>query len=84
MPDELIETDQRDFFRNVESFTVYYQDNIIFEKYYHGISKDSLHQIQSQTKSIVSLLLGIAIDKGYIKCTRAGIGWNMLYRGRWL
>jgi CubicO group peptidase (beta-lactamase class C family) len=37
-----------------------------FEKYYNGFNKDSLHLIQSQTKSIVSLLLGIAIDKGFV------------------
>ena len=66
VPDEFIETDPRDFFRNVESFTVYSQGTVIFEKYYHGTSIDSLHHIQSQTKSVVSLLLGIAIDKGFI------------------
>jgi len=65
--DRLIATDPRDFFRNVESFTVYDHGRITFAKYYHGTSKDSLHHIQSQTKSIVSLLLGIAIDKGFIQ-----------------
>jgi CubicO group peptidase (beta-lactamase class C family) len=64
--DKLIETDPREFFKNVESFIVWSQDNIIFEKYYHGY-KDTLHHTQSQTKSIVSLLMGIAIDKGFIK-----------------
>jgi len=65
--DRLIETDTRVFFKNVESLIVYSQDEIIFEKYYNGFHKDSLHQIQSQTKSIVALLMGIAIDKGYVK-----------------
>lgn len=64
--DSLIEADPRDFFRNVESFTVYHLGEIKFEKYYHGTQRDSLHHIQSQTKSVVSLLLGIAIDKGFI------------------
>ena len=65
--DHLIETDPRAFFQNVESFIVYSQGETRFEKYYHGAGKDSLHQIQSQTKSIVSLLMGIAIDKGFVK-----------------
>ncbi|HOW25492.1 MAG TPA: serine hydrolase [Bacteroidales bacterium] len=64
--DKLIETDPREFFKNVESFIVWSQGNIISEKYYHGY-KDTLHHTQSQTKSIVSLLMGIAIDKGFIK-----------------
>lgn len=65
--DKIIETDTRAFFKNVESLIVYSNGEIIFEKYYNGFNKDSLHPIQSQTKSIVSLLIGIAIDKGYIK-----------------
>ncbi|MBK7628029.1 MAG: serine hydrolase [Bacteroidales bacterium] len=64
--DRLIETNPRVFFKNVESFIVWYDGKIRFEKYYNGAEEDSLHQIQSQTKSIVSLLLGIAIDKGFI------------------
>jgi CubicO group peptidase (beta-lactamase class C family) len=64
--DRLIETNPRLFFKNVESFIVYYDGEKRFEKYYNGANADSLHQIQSQTKSIVSLLLGIAIDKGFL------------------
>jgi CubicO group peptidase (beta-lactamase class C family) len=67
LADRLIETDTRVFFKNVESLIVYSQGKIIFEKYYNNFNKDSLHQIQSQTKSIVALLMGIAIDKGFIK-----------------
>jgi CubicO group peptidase (beta-lactamase class C family) len=65
--DRIIETDNRDFFKNVESLILYNEGVTMFEKYYNGFRKDSLHQIQSQTKSIVALLMGIAIDKGYIK-----------------
>ncbi|HLN55820.1 MAG TPA: serine hydrolase [Bacteroidales bacterium] len=65
--DSLIENDSREFFKNVESVIIYERDGIKFEKYYNGFKKDSLHQIQSQTKSILSLLAGIAIDQGFIK-----------------
>ena len=65
--DELISNDTNAYFQNVDSWIMYYQGEIKFEKYYHGFTKDSLHHIQSQTKSIVSLLTGIAIDQGSIK-----------------
>jgi CubicO group peptidase (beta-lactamase class C family) len=65
--DRIISSDTRAFFRNVESVIVYSGGEIRFEKYYNSFSKDSLNQIQSQTKSVIALLMGIAIDKGYIK-----------------
>ncbi len=61
--DRIISNDKRAFFKNVESLIVYSQGVIKFEKYYNDFKKDSLHMIQSQTKSVVSLLLGIAIDQ---------------------
>lgn len=65
--DRLIEADPRIFFKNVESIIIYSNGETKFEKYYNGFNKDSLHMIQSQTKSVVSLLLGIAMDKEYIE-----------------
>ena len=64
--DSIISTDNRAFFKNVESLIVYSHGGIKFEKYYNSYKKDSLHRLQSQTKSIVALLMGIAIDKGYV------------------
>ena len=40
--------------------------NVKLERYFFGAEKDSLHQVRSQTLSIVGLLLGIAIDHGFI------------------
>jgi CubicO group peptidase (beta-lactamase class C family) len=40
---------------------------IILEDYLGGFSINDLHALHSCTKSIASLLIGIAIDKGYIK-----------------
>jgi CubicO group peptidase (beta-lactamase class C family) len=43
------------------------RDNrIVYEKYFNGAGKDDLRNDQSLTKDICSLLIGIAIDKGYI------------------
>ena len=38
----------------------------IYEKYWNGCNADKRIHIYSVTKSIVSALIGIAIDKGYI------------------
>lgn len=49
------------------SFVIIKDDKIIFEKYYNGYNKDSINTSFSSVKSIVSLLIGIAIDKGHIR-----------------
>lgn len=47
---------------------VAYKDNILeIEEYKEGFLKEDTMNIMSVTKSITSLLIGIAIDKGYIK-----------------
>lgn len=40
---------------------------IVFQEYYNGKTKDSLCDVQSLTKGIMSILVGIAIDKKFIK-----------------
>ena len=40
---------------------------IVLEEYYNGKTKDSLCDVQSLTKGLMSILIGIAIDKAYIK-----------------
>jgi len=41
-------------------------DQIIIEEYLNGQVSDQKHDLRSTTKSIRSILLGIAIDKGFI------------------
>ena len=65
--DRLIKTDPRPFFKNVESLIIVEDGLVKFEAYYHGTDRNAPHILQSQTKSVVALLLGIAIDKGYVK-----------------
>ena len=50
----------------VRSVLVIRKGYIVFEKYYIG-DANSTHHIYSGTKSIISALIGIALDKGYIK-----------------
>lgn len=54
-------------YRNINGIVVVRKGKIVFERYYNGYgSKDTFH-VASATKSVVSALIGIAIDKGYIK-----------------
>lgn len=41
-------------------------NQLIIEEYFDGYSVDKPHDLRSATKSIMSILLGIAIDKGFI------------------
>jgi len=53
---------------DVHSVLVIRKGYIVAEQYYSDeYQVDSLHRIYSCTKSITSALIGIAIDKGYIK-----------------
>ncbi|WP_237276681.1 serine hydrolase domain-containing protein [Tenacibaculum ovolyticum] len=59
-----------DFLKNkteTTSFLVIKNDTILFEKYYEGYKRDSISNIFSVSKSVTSLLMGIAIDEGLIK-----------------
>ncbi|AWX45609.1 6-aminohexanoate-oligomer exohydrolase [Flagellimonas maritima] len=41
--------------------------NLLFEKYFNGANQNTMHNTRSVTKTMASILTGIAIDKGYIK-----------------
>jgi CubicO group peptidase (beta-lactamase class C family) len=41
-------------------------DRLVLEEYFHGFRSNDLHAIASCTKSVASLLIGIALDQGLI------------------
>ncbi len=49
------------------SFLVIRNDSILFEKYYQGRTRPELSTVFSVSKSVTSLLIGMAIDDGYIR-----------------
>jgi Beta-lactamase len=51
----------------INSFLLLKNDKLICEEYFWGYTQNDLHQIESSTKSIASLLIGIAIDQKLIK-----------------
>jgi CubicO group peptidase (beta-lactamase class C family) len=52
---------------NVHSILIIKDGKLVFEEYFYEYDKDKLHELRSATKSLVSALTGIAIDKGFIK-----------------
>lgn len=54
-------------YRLVNSVLVYESEKIVFERYYNKATENSRNQIKSVWKSILSLILGICLDKGLIK-----------------
>ncbi|OAQ41950.1 hypothetical protein A5893_02195 [Pedobacter psychrophilus] len=52
---------------NVHSILIIKDGNLVFEEYFYEHDKNKLHELRSATKSFVSALTGIALDKGFIK-----------------
>lgn len=47
----------------ISSMLVMRQGKPVFEQYWNGYDKDTLHDLRSATKSITSMMVGIAIDQ---------------------
>lgn len=52
---------------NLHSLLVIENSDLVIEQYYNEWEKRRLHVLASNTKSFNSLLIGVAIEKGYIK-----------------
>ncbi len=55
------------------SFIVVKDDSIVYEQYANGYDENSINTSFSMAKSVVSLLIGKAIEKGYIKSVKEPI-----------
>ena len=51
----------------IHSILVLKDDKLIIEEYFNNAALDKPHDLRSVSKSVRSLLLGIAIDKGFIE-----------------
>ncbi|MGM9978347.1 MAG: serine hydrolase domain-containing protein [Clostridium sp.] len=54
-------------YSNIAGMVVLKDGNTLYENYFNGCTANSRIHVYSVTKSIISILIGIAIDKGYIK-----------------
>lgn len=57
----------RSEYNNINGIVVVRDGWIAYEKYFSGYGPDDKHHVASVTKSIISALIGIAIDDGFIK-----------------
>lgn len=52
---------------DVHSILIYKNNSLVLEEYFYGYNLDKPHQLRSATKPFIGGILGIAVDKGYIK-----------------
>ena len=53
-------------FKNIYSILLVKNGKVILEEYFYGYNRDSIFDLQSALKSVVSILVGIAIDQQMI------------------
>jgi CubicO group peptidase (beta-lactamase class C family) len=53
-------------YKDVHSVLLYQDGKLVMEEYFYGHNAQRTHQLRSATKSLVSALAGIAIDRGAI------------------
>ena len=54
-------------FKKQHSFVIVKDGKLVVDEYFYGHDINQVHDLRSANKSITSILIGIAIDKGYIK-----------------
>ena len=58
----------------LRSFLVVRRGRLVLERYYEDASRDELADVRSVTKSVVSTLTGLAVDRGYLTGLDATLG----------
>jgi CubicO group peptidase (beta-lactamase class C family) len=56
-----------DTVKNIHSVLLVKDGRLVLEEYFYGTHRNHMHPIQSDTKSVVSILMGIAVEKGFIE-----------------
>lgn len=59
--------DQTESIESVTSLLIHQGGELLAEQYFNGLRKGETTNIKSASKSIISLLVGIAVDEGYIE-----------------
>jgi CubicO group peptidase (beta-lactamase class C family) len=58
----------------LHSLLITQRGQLLLERYFNGVSPDDLANVKSVSKSVLSALVGIAIDRGYLAGVEAPIG----------
>ncbi len=56
----------REEYKRIDGLLILRNNKLVYEEYFHGYTESVPHNIYSATKSITSILTGIALDKGLI------------------
>ena len=54
-------------FPDVHSILIYKNNKLVLEEYFYGYNENTRHQLRSATKPFIGGIVGIAVDKGFIK-----------------
>ena len=63
---ELIRSILNKRFKNIHSVVLVKNGKLILDEYFYGYDRDAKHELHSVSKSITSILVGIAIDQEMI------------------
>ena len=63
---KMVEQIANETHKNVDSVLLIKEGKLVLEEYFYQYDRDKLHQLRSATKSVVSALVGIALDKKLI------------------
>jgi CubicO group peptidase (beta-lactamase class C family) len=66
LTNELIEKLKNGYFGKQNSLLILKDGKLVVEQYFRGWNQEEIHQMQSISKSFTALLLGDAIDRGFI------------------
>ncbi len=64
---EMVKETIKGSFPDVHSILIYKNSKLVLEEYFYGYDRNTMHQMRSAGKSLKGGILGIAIDKGFVK-----------------
>lgn len=64
---QMVKNTIRGEYPDVHSILIMKNDQLVLEEYFYGYDANKPHQLRSSTKPFIGGMLGIAIDKGFIK-----------------
>jgi CubicO group peptidase (beta-lactamase class C family) len=69
--EKMVEEIARETHKNVDAVLLIKNGKLVLEEYFYQYDRDKVHQLRSATKSVVSGLVGIALDKKLIASKEA-------------
>ena len=63
----------------INSLVIVRQGYVVVEEYFNGSSRSDVHTMQSVSKSVTSLLVGMAVDEGKLHLADSILGWFPQY-----